>query len=92
MNAERDCRLDVWARLRSRLEWLLYDCDPDGMGASVGAPLDEYADVAISVMRALRDRKPDQAVSEAVWAVVPGASAALIENIERAWDEYEAEV
>jgi len=88
VNSDRYCQLSAWSQLRSRLEVLLYDYDPDGMGASVGAPLDEYADVAISVIRTLRDREPDQPVSDAVWEAVPGASLDLIEEIAKAWGEY----
>lgn len=89
MSAERDLQLDAWKLLRSCLERLRYDHDPGGMGASVGVPLDEYADVAVSVIRALRDREATQRVSMDVRTVVPGVSRVLIEEIEKVWDEYE---
>jgi hypothetical protein len=57
------------------------------MGASVSAPLDEYSDFAIALIRALRDRPPDAEFADAVRSVVPNAGPALIGDLELAWTE-----
>jgi hypothetical protein len=77
--------LREYAALKGRLERLLYDYDPDGMGSTVSAPLDEYSDVAAALIRALRDRQPEASFSETVWDVVPAATAELLGEIEAAW-------
>lgn len=84
-------RTEAWHALVATLERLLYDHDPDGMGASVSAPLDEYHDVAIAVIRALRDREEVRSVEDAILEVVPNAGADLLSNIERAWRDYETQ-
>ncbi len=80
-------RLRRYEALRSALERLLYEYDPDRMGSMVGAPLDEYSDVAISVIRAVRDRKPDDTIADAVRHAVPGATTDLVAEIEKLWND-----
>jgi len=84
---DRGRALGRFEALQSGFEVLLYDYDPDGMGSTVGAPLDEYIDVATSLIRALRDREVCLDFAEAVRDVIPGATAELVAKIEMAWDE-----
>lgn len=83
--ADRE-RLRRYEALTVELERLFYDYDPEGMGSTVGAPLDEYSDVAVSVIRALRDRGPDLLIAEAIRDAVPGATTDLVAEIEKLWD------
>lgn len=80
-------RLRRYEAVRAEFERLLYDYDPDGMGSTVGAPLDEYSDFAVSLMRALRDRAPDVSVAEAIRHAVPGATSELVAEIEKLWSD-----
>ncbi len=86
MNAGRRDKLRRYETLKTALEKLLYEYDPDGMGSTVGAPLDEYSDAAVTLMRALRDRRPDVPITEAVRDAVPGATNELIAEIEKRWN------
>lgn len=55
-----------WTWLQKAVAAVLYDADPEGMGASVGAPLDEYDDVAIRIISALSKAPPDSVPQEIV--------------------------
>jgi hypothetical protein len=76
-----------WHELERRIAAALYESDPEGMGASVGAPHDEYADVARAVIRALRDRQPEQPFGDAVTSVLPSANSELISELEHIWQD-----
>ncbi|HEX9696349.1 MAG TPA: hypothetical protein VGB64_08545 [Actinomycetota bacterium] len=85
MNGGREGFLLRYAALKGRLERLLYDYDPEGMGSTVAAPLDEYSDVATTLIRALRDHDTEAPLSVAIYEIVPGATNELVTEIERAW-------
>ena len=75
-----------WSRNHGALMEILYRHDPDGMGASVGAPDDEYFDAATTLMRALRDRPSEDGPGEVVLEVWPQASPEMLADIEAAWE------
>lgn len=81
----------AWHALVTTLERLLYDHDPDGMGASVSAPLDEYHDVAVAVTRVLRARREGQSLENAVLEIVPNAGTDLLRDITKVWNGYRAQ-
>ncbi len=87
MTDDRGWALRRFETLQSRFERLLYDYDPDGMGSTVGAPLDEYSDVATCLIRALRDREVGVEFAEAVWDVIPGATVELVDEVKTTWNE-----
>ena len=74
-------RARVWRDALTALETLLYTRDPEGMGESVGAPHDEYADVAARLLREVT-RKPAESSSHDVVAdVLPTAWPGLVDEI-----------
>jgi hypothetical protein len=73
--------------LQHDFERLLYDHDPDGMGATVGAPVDEYSDMATRLIRALRDSEFGVGSVEVIRGVIPTAKLELIAEIESAWNQ-----
>lgn len=87
MSASNDHRLKAWRAVVTRFEALLYEHDPDGMGASVGAPLDEYSDVAASLVRALRDRPTEDEFADTVRSIVPSARQTLTSDLELVWNQ-----
>jgi len=64
---------------------VLYRLDPDGMGSSVGAPDDEYFDVAIVLMRQLLDRGATANTQQVALERWPAASPEMLADIEAAW-------
>jgi hypothetical protein len=48
--------IKAWTILNRELARVLYEYDPEGIGATVGAPEDEYDQISIDLIRALRDR------------------------------------
>lgn len=87
----RNAQLRAWEELQRELQAVLYESDPDRMGATVGAPDDEYYDAAVDVIRSLRDRLPHQSVADVVRDVWPEADPELVLAVERAWARYSQE-
>ncbi len=70
-----------WSDAHSRLSALLYERDPEGMGASVFAPRDEYDDVATRLLRAVLRRPAGLAEADVVVNVLPSAWPDLVAEI-----------
>lgn len=65
MTDERRGDRKRWSRLQKAVAAVLYDADPDGMGATVGAPADEYDDIATRIISAL-SRAPEGTAPERI--------------------------
>ncbi len=74
-----------WDRVHGALMEVLYRHDPDGMGSSVGAPDDEYSDVATGLMRQLLDRVATANAQQVALERWPAASPEMLADIEAAW-------
>ncbi len=79
----------AWLEARDRLSALLYERDPDGMGADVSAPRDEYNDIASRLLREALRRPEGQAVAAAVHEALPSAWPELIAELVQVIDAYE---
>lgn len=71
----------AWTNALTALQALLHARDPEGMGESVFAPQDEYADVAARLLRTVT-RRPAGTSGESV----------VIEILPTAWRELIAEI
>lgn len=78
-----------WSDALRRLSALLYEADPEGMGASVFAPPDEYVDMAERVLRTFIRRPAGTRPAEAVLDLIPSAWPELIAEIVGVCEEYE---
>jgi hypothetical protein len=79
----------AWLEAHSRLSALLYERDPEGMGASVSAPRDEYDDVATRLLREILRRPADADQAEIVLNVLPSAWPELVAEILEVSAAYE---
>ena len=79
----------AWQDACNRLSALLYESDPEGMGADVGAPLDEYDDIAARLLREATRRPAGQALTTCVEQSVPTAWPDLVANLADVIDAYE---
>jgi hypothetical protein len=91
MNARsnRNKQALAYHRFRDKLMTILYEEDPGGMGSTVGAPLDEYAQEASMLAPRLRDA----AVSREVRLIledmfVDNVSDSLASRVERALQDF----
>lgn len=84
MNAGRKGR-GWFSAIHAQISRVLYDYDPDGMGSTVHAPLDEYDDVATSLLRALSSAGDSADLGTVVLEVIPGASKELVQTVLALW-------
>jgi hypothetical protein len=68
-----------------RLMRVLYIADPEHMGRSVGAPEDEYSDVATRLMTSLRGATTADQARAATLAMYPNATEDLIKEVTEVW-------
>ena len=80
-----------WDGVHEAFTGILWRHDPDGMGSSVGAPDDEYSDIAVSLMRQLLDKSEAQTVRDVVITKWPTWSPEMVAEIEGAWLPLPAE-
>jgi hypothetical protein len=59
----------------------LYDLDPEGMGRTADAPLDEYGDVAARLVPRLWGAKTESEASQEICSCVPTAEKSLIDAL-----------
>jgi hypothetical protein len=74
--------------LHGEVSAVLYEDDPEGFGATIGAPLDEYDTIAARLIAAIRDLDGD--VPAAANSMYSSLSEASVDRITRAWQTYEA--
>lgn len=74
----------------ARLMSILYEEDPDGMGATVGAPEDEYAQPATLLMIALNDASTPEKARRAVTDMYPDATEKLLTDALEVWRAFRA--
>lgn len=70
-----------WRELKASLGALLYERDPEGMGATVSAPPDEYADVAVRIISSLSRCTQEAELRKAVLDILPTAWPDLVDEI-----------
>ena len=79
----------AWLDALNRLSVLLYESDPEGMGADVGAPVDEYDDIAARLLREALRRPSGHALATCVQESVPTAWPELVAQLVEVIDTYE---
>jgi hypothetical protein len=60
---------------------ILYDLDPDGMGRSIDAPLDEYSDAADELMPRLWAARTESEASKEIRRSFPTAERRLLDAL-----------
>ena len=80
-----DSRTKWWRSTHAALMRLLYEQDPDAMGASVLSPEDEYYDLAVQLMRALNGRTSAGNIQRAVTDIWPNASVEMLGEVTKIW-------
>jgi hypothetical protein len=66
---------------------ILYDLDPDGIGRSIDAPLDEYSDAAAKLMPRLWAARTESEASKEIRKSFPAAEQRLLDALWAAWQE-----
>lgn len=79
----------TWQEACGRISAVLYESDPEGMGADVGAPLDEYDDIAARLLREAIRRPAGQALATCVEESVPTAWPELVAQLVEVIEAYE---
>ena len=69
---------------------LLYDFDPDGIGSSIDAPLDEYSELAARLLPELSRSSTPVEASRRTLSLFPTASEDLRQAIWAATDRFRA--
>jgi hypothetical protein len=69
---------------------LLYDHDPDGIGRSIDAPLDEYRELATRLLPSLSRAETSSKAAAEVRKLVPTAEQSLITALWSAQLQYKA--
>lgn len=88
---EQDRRRRVQAAYEeaaAQLMEILYEQDPDGVGATVSAPVDEYGEEAARLMVALRGAETEADVRQVLTARFDGVSDRLVAQIHESWMEF----
>ena len=80
----------AYSAAHERLTMVLYSVDPEGIGRSVGAPEDEYSQVATRLMTALGTAATDGHVRAATAAIYPDATHDLIHQVIDVWRDFRA--
>lgn len=79
---------EAFADLARTISHLLYELDPDGIGSSIDAPLDEYDDLSWRLARAVVAREDRDEVRLAVVETFPGATDDLVDGVWSARQTY----
>jgi hypothetical protein len=70
------------------LSKILYDEDPEMIGSSIGAPLDEYDKESFQLAASLKSISSQEDVDKRVRELFATASDAFIERVKRALDKF----
>ena len=70
---------------KERLTMILYDEDPDGMGSTASAPLDEYAGPAARLLVRLRGCETEAEVRAILTAAFSHVSNRLVARVHETW-------
>lgn len=81
----RKTRSKWWRTTHSALVRALYEHDPDGMGATVMSPEDEYYDLGFRLFRELSGARDTEEIRDAVLRIWPDSQEEMIDEIERIW-------
>jgi hypothetical protein len=60
---------------------ILYDLDPEGIGRTIDAPLDEYSDAAARLVSRLWGAKTESEASQEIRSCLPMAEKSLIDAL-----------
>ena len=77
----RPADTEAYKNLMLEFQRILYIRDPEGIGASIGAPLDEYSDSAARLASALRSVDELTGVRSVVTHMFPSAEEGLSSEI-----------
>jgi hypothetical protein len=69
---------------------LLYDHDPEGIGRSIDAPLDEYRELATRLLPPLSQATTSSEAAAEIRKLVPTAEPSLIAALWSAQEQYKA--
>ena len=78
----------AYSALHKELSGILYNEDPDGMGATGGAPDDESSPEVSKLIPRLQGRHDQEAVGAVVRRMFPQASEVLVNRVFDAWERY----
>jgi hypothetical protein len=70
---------------KARLMEILYEEDPDGMGSTIGAPLDEYSAEVAHLMVALRGAETESEVKDVLTRSFEHVSDRLVLRVHETW-------
>ena len=73
----------MYVQLLEAITIILYDFDPDGIGRSIDAPLDEYSDLAAQLMPRLWAAGTASEASQEICRFFPAAKQSLLDAL---WD------
>jgi len=76
----------AYLALHREVSAALYEEDPEGFGATIGSPADEYDTEAARVIAALSKMEGD--VRTALDSMLTRPTKRLVERIAKAWHEY----
>lgn len=88
MRNRRNKLTRAYEALRQELQAILYEEDPEGMGSSVGAPPDEYAEEAAALIPMLQGSASEGEIAAVLHKKFGSAQRALVERVHRAWSQF----
>ena len=78
----------AYLALHEKVSAALYEEDPEGFGATIESPRDEYDTEAARLIAAIRAMDGD--VGGAAHSMFKGSTDRLVSRVSRAWQSYEA--
>jgi hypothetical protein len=84
MKNRKEALAAAYERFHGELSSLLYEIDPASMGASIGAPKDEYDGMAARLAAALKDLKHDTEVDALLFQILGVRDQTLVAGVAKA--------
>lgn len=84
MKSRNEALSAAYKRFHRELSSLLYEIDPASMGASIGAPKNEYDGMAARLAAVLRDIQDDTAIDTLLFEALGVRDEALVAGVAKA--------